>query len=90
MYAPYGPFFALIPELLPKNVSGVSIGLINSFGALGAFLGAWLVGYLNGITGNPSMSYGFMAVALLLSVLLTITVKAPGSEKKAQLAASHR
>lgn len=90
MYAPYGPFFALIPELLPKNVSGVSIGLINSFGALGAFLGAWLVGYLNGITGNPSMSYSFMAVALLLSVLLTITVKAPGSEKKAQLAASHR
>lgn len=90
MYAPYGPFFALIPELLPKNVSGVSIGLINSFGALGAFLGAWLVGYLNGITGNPSMSYSFMAVALLLSVVLTITVKAPGSEKKAQLAASHR
>jgi sugar phosphate permease len=36
MYAPYGPFFALIPELLPRNVSGVSMGLINSFGALGA------------------------------------------------------
>lgn len=53
MYAPYGPFFALIPELLPRNVSGVSMGLINSFGALGAFLGAWLVGYLNGITGGP-------------------------------------
>lgn len=52
MYAPYGPFFALIPELLPRNVSGVSMGLINSFGALGAFLGAWLVGYLNGITGG--------------------------------------
>lgn len=83
MYAPYGPFFALIPELLPKNVFGVSIGLINSFGALGAFLGAWLVGYLNGITGNPSMSYSFMAVALLLSVVLTITVKALGSENKA-------
>ncbi len=90
MCAPYGPFFALIPELLPKNVSGVSIGLINSFGALGAFLGAWLVVYLNGITGDPSMSYSFMAVALLVSVVLTITVKAPGSEKKAQLAASHR
>ncbi|SMB57080.1 conserved membrane hypothetical protein [Serratia proteamaculans] len=80
MYAPYGPFFALIPELLPKNVSGVSIGLINSFGALGAFFGAWLVGYLNGITGNPSMSYSFMAAALLLSVVLMIKVRAPGKE----------
>lgn len=80
MYAPYGPFFALIPELLPKNVSGISIGLINSFGALGAFLGAWLVGYLNGLTGSPSMSYTFMAVSLLLSVVLMMKVKAPGKE----------
>ncbi|MCL2891877.1 MFS transporter [Brenneria tiliae] len=81
MYAPYGPFFALIPELLPKNVSGVSIGLINSFGALGAFLGAWLVGYLNGITGNPSMSYSFMAAALLLSVVIMTRVRAPAQQK---------
>lgn len=76
MYAPYGPFFALIPELLPRNVSGVSTGLINSFGALGAFLGAWLVGYLNGLTGSPGVSYTFMAVALLLSVVLMANVRA--------------
>ena len=76
MYAPYGPFFALIPELLPRNVSGVSMGLINSFGALGAFLGAWLVGYLNGITGGPGVSYTFMAVALLSSVVLMYNVRA--------------
>ena len=23
MYAPYGPFFAIIPEMLPRNVAGV-------------------------------------------------------------------
>ncbi len=68
---------ALIPELLPRNVSGVSIGLINSFGALGAFLGAWLVGYLNGLTGSPSMSYTFMAIALVLSVVLMANVRTP-------------
>lgn len=22
MYAPYGPFFAIIPEMLPRNVAG--------------------------------------------------------------------
>lgn len=75
MYAPYGPFFALIPELLPSNVSGVSIGLINSFGALGAFLGAWLVGVLNSVTGTPSSSYIFMAICLILSVVLMANVK---------------
>ncbi|WOJ29832.1 MFS transporter [Citrobacter koseri] len=76
MYAPYGPFFALIPELLPRNVAGVSMGLINSFGALGAFLGAWLVGYLNGLTGGPGVSYTFMAISLLASVVLMYNVRA--------------
>ena len=48
MYAPYGPFFAIITEVLPANVSGGAIALINSFGALGSFAGSYLVGYLNG------------------------------------------
>ncbi|PIJ43650.1 MFS transporter [Tatumella sp. OPLPL6] len=79
MYAPYGPFFALIPELMPKNVSGVAIGLINSFGALGAFLGAYFVGFLNGLTGSPNASYCFMAIALLTSVICIYKVKTTAS-----------
>jgi hypothetical protein len=50
MYAPYGPFFALLTEILPTNVAGGGIALINSFGALGSFGGSYLVGYLNGST----------------------------------------
>ena len=72
MYAPYGPFFAIITEVLPKNVSGGAIALINSFGALGSFLGAYLVGYLNGVTGSFSASYIFMAGSLFLAAILTI------------------
>lgn len=34
MYAPYGPFFAIIPEMLPRNVAGGAMALINSMGAL--------------------------------------------------------
>ncbi|QFG76885.1 hypothetical protein DMB90_17535 [Raoultella planticola] len=52
------------------------MGLINSFGALGAFLGARLVGYLNGIMGGPGASYTFMAIALLASVVLMYNVRA--------------
>jgi len=48
MYAPYGPFFAIIPEILPDNVAGEVIALVNSLGALGSFLGSWLVGLLQG------------------------------------------
>ena len=72
MYAPYGPFFAAIAELLPSNVAGGAIALINSFGALGSFAGAYLVGYLNGSTGGFSASYIFMAGSLFLSAVLTV------------------
>lgn len=72
MYAPYGPFFAIITEILPSNVSGGAIALINSFGALGSFIGAYIVGYLNGSTGGFDASYIFMSVSLLLSAIITM------------------
>ena len=72
MYAPYGPFFAIIPEIMPGNVTSGAIALINSFGALGSFAGSYLVGYLNGTTGSFGASYIFMAGSLLLSAILTI------------------
>ncbi|MGL6158586.1 MAG: MFS transporter, partial [Ralstonia mannitolilytica] len=75
MYAPYGPFFAIVPELLPKNVAGGAMALINSMGALGSFVGSYFVGYLNGATGSPLASYAFMSAALLAAVILTLCVK---------------
>ena len=72
MYAPYGPFFAVITEILPRNVSAGAIALINSFGAFGSFVGAYIVGYLNGTTGGFGASYIFMAGSLFLSAILTV------------------
>jgi sugar phosphate permease len=72
MYAPYGPFFAIITEILPGNVAAGAIALINSFGALGSFAGAYLVGYLNGKTGSFDASYIFMSGSLLLAAVLTL------------------
>jgi sugar phosphate permease len=72
MYAPYGPFFAIIPEILPRNVAGGAMALINSMGALGSFVGAYIVGYLNSSTGGFGASYIFMAGSLFLSAILTI------------------
>lgn len=82
MYAPYGPFFAVITEVLPRNVSAGAIALINSFGALGSFIGAYIVGYLNGTTGGFGASYIFMAGSLLISAILTM-IAIKGSETKA-------
>ncbi|WP_378955202.1 MFS transporter [Pelosinus sp. sgz500959] len=81
MYAPYGPFFAIIPEILPRNVAGGAMALINSFGALGSFIGAYIVGYLNSATGSPSASYIFMSSSLVIAVILTLITKTSSSDE---------
>jgi nitrate/nitrite transporter NarK len=76
MYAPYGPYFAAIPELLPQQVAGPSVALINSFGALGGFIGTYLVGWLNDATGSQSASFLLLGVSTAASAALMPLVKA--------------
>ncbi|MBF7143886.1 MULTISPECIES: MFS transporter [Pseudomonas] len=89
MYAPYGPFFAIVPEILPGNVAGGAMALINSMGALGSFAGSWIVGYLNGSTGSPSASYLFMSGALAISAVLTLCLRTRASPVIAAPAPAH-
>jgi sugar phosphate permease len=71
IYTPYAPFFTALTEIFPKNVSAGAIALINSFGALGSFGGAYLVGHLNDVTKGFGASYILMSSSLLLAALLT-------------------
>jgi sugar phosphate permease len=74
MYAPYGSFFALIAEVIPKTVLDEVLALINSSGALGGFAGAWLVGVLQAHTGNARAGFLLMSGALISSGLLMLLV----------------
>ena len=76
MYAPYGPYFALVPELLPVSVAGPAMGAINAFGALGGFAGAYMVGALGGGTSSGA-AFIFMAAALFASAALMLFVRGP-------------
>ena len=35
MHAPYGPYFALVPEFLPQRLGGPAMAVINAAGAVG-------------------------------------------------------
>jgi sugar phosphate permease len=74
MYAPYGSFFALISEIMPRNVLDEVMALVNSSGALGGFAGAWVVGVMQARTGNPRAGFLLMAGSLITSGLLTLLV----------------
>ncbi|MET8022010.1 MFS transporter [Streptomyces decoyicus] len=77
MYAPYGPYFALVSELAPSGVSGAAVALVNSFGALGSFAGTYLVGWVRGTELGNAGAFGFMAACTLLSAALMLTVREP-------------
>jgi sugar phosphate permease len=67
MFAPYGPFYAIIPEMLPSSVAGEAMGLINSFGALGGFAGSYIIGLLQSSRGGSSASFLAMSFSLLIA-----------------------
>jgi sugar phosphate permease len=81
MYAPYGPYFAYIPELLPAGDAAPAIGMINAFGALGGFTGTYLVGALGG--GTSAVPFVFLAACLLIAALLMFAVRHPGQVRQA-------
>jgi sugar phosphate permease len=70
MYAPYGPFFAIVPERIPRNVVAEAIAFINSCGALGAFFGSYLVGLLRALTGSERAGFLLMSLSLACAAAL--------------------
>jgi sugar phosphate permease len=82
MYAPYGAFFAIVPERMPRNVTAEVLALINSCGALGGFFGSYLVGLLQAITGNSRAGYLLMSLSLLCSAMLLLLLPQADSRRQ--------
>ncbi len=84
MYAPYGPYWAIVPERLPKQVVAEVMAVINTSGALGGFAGSYLVGWLQAATGKPRAGFLLMSVALLVAGLLVLWLP-DGTQRRNEL-----
>ena len=73
-------FFAIPADILPRNVAGGAVAFINSMGALGGFLGSYLVGWLTGLTRDPSSSFLLMGSSLLVASGLLATSRTRPTE----------
>jgi len=78
MYAPYGPYFATIPELFPAADAAPATGMINAVGGLGGFVGTYIVGVLGG--ADSAAPLAFLAACLLVAALLMFAVRRPRGE----------
>jgi nitrate/nitrite transporter NarK len=75
MYAPYGPYFAHIPELFPTADAAPATGMINAFGGLGGFVGTYIVGALGG--ADSPVPFVFLAACLAAAAALMFLVRRP-------------
>jgi sugar phosphate permease len=66
MYARYGPYFAFVRDCVPDRAAGAATGLVNAFGGLGGFAGAYVVGWLTG-SGSTGAWRSSMAGSQLIA-----------------------
>jgi len=75
-YFGFHPAFWPIPtEFLAESAAAASIGLINSVGNLGGFVGPFIVGYLLSRTHSFSAGLSFLVGSFLISAILMLLVR---------------
>jgi ACS family tartrate transporter-like MFS transporter len=70
-----GPFWALPGRFLAGNASAGGIALINTFGALGGFVGPSLVGFVKNATGSFQGGLLLLASLLFTSAVVTFLLR---------------
>ncbi|MDG6927457.1 MAG: MFS transporter [Nitrososphaerota archaeon] len=73
-------FWALPQEFLAGASAAVGIALINAFGNLGGFVGPYVAGYLDSLTGSYYYSLVFLSVVYIIGALLVILVRKHGAK----------
>jgi MFS transporter, ACS family, tartrate transporter len=74
-YSAHPGFWPLPNLLLSKSAAAASIGLINSFGSLGGFVGPYVIGYFSDRFGGFEAALLFLAVCSVASGVLILFLK---------------
>lgn len=77
VYAFFPSFWTLPTSFLTETAAAASIGLINSLGNLGGFVGPYIVGYLRTVTGSFEAGMLCLVLSMLLAGALVLTLRRP-------------
>ena len=75
VYAPFGVWWSYPTTFLSGAAAAGAIGLINSLGNVGGFVGPYLTGYLKDRTGGYSAAWMLLAASLALSGCLMLSLR---------------
>jgi MFS transporter, ACS family, tartrate transporter len=74
LYGYLPSFWTLPTRLLTESAAAVAIGLINSFGNLGGFVGPYIFGYIYQKTGSEVVGMQCLAASALLAAILVLAL----------------
>ncbi|MGM7721672.1 MFS transporter [Metabacillus sp. Hm71] len=75
LYSFSGPYWALTSSFVAAEAAAVGIGIINSVGNLGGFVGPYVIGMLNDATGSIAFGLAFLALMLILTSIQVLLIK---------------
>lgn len=73
-----GPFWATASRAVPVALAGAAMGFINALGNLGGFVGPYIGGWLQDVSGSFKSTSWFLAAALLAAGLVMLTLRKGG------------
>lgn len=74
-YAGMGVWWSVPTSFLSGAAAAGAVGLINSIGNIGGWVGPYVTGYIKDLTGSFQWAYVFLACSLLAGGLLMLTMK---------------
>jgi ACS family tartrate transporter-like MFS transporter len=76
LYSATPPFWSLPTAFLRGDGAAAGIGLINSVGNLGGFVGPFVMGWMQSASGDVRAGLRVLAASAICSGLIALTVKA--------------
>lgn len=74
-YAPFGVWWSYPTTFLSGTAAAGAIGLINSCGNLGGFVGPYITGFIKDMTGSFVGAWVYLAFSLVIAGMLILTFK---------------
>jgi MFS family permease len=82
-----GPFWATASRAVPVAIAGAAMGCINALGNLGGFVGPYVGGWLQDLSGSFLSTSVFLAACLLAAGLVALTLRKRGDRPVGEAAA---
>jgi len=81
VYAYLPGFWSLPTSFLSGTAAAAAIGMINSVGNLGGYVGPHVVGYLSTLTGSFFAGVVYLSLSALVAAVLVLSIRATRSDR---------